>query len=68
MKDVQINLTNASGSGWQSVSTVAAGTYNLLDLVNGKDTLLADSDVPPGGTISQVRLVLGPNNYVFIFI
>ncbi len=66
VKDVQINITNASGSGWQSLSTVAVGTYNLLDLVNGNDTLLADSDVPHGGTISQVRLVLGSNNYVVV--
>ena len=66
VKDVQINLTNDSVSGWQSLSNVAVGTYNLLDLVNGNDTLLADSDVPNGGTISQVRLVLGTNNFVVV--
>ncbi len=66
VKDVQINLTNDSASGWRSLSNVATGTYNLLDLVNGNDTLLADSDVPNGGAISQVRLILGTNNYVVV--
>ena len=65
VKDVQINLTADSTSGWQSLSSVAVGTYNLLDLVNGNDTLLADANVPVG-TISQVRLILGSNNAVVV--
>ena len=65
VKDVQINLTNDSISGWQSLSNVAVGTYDLLDLTNGNDTLLADSNVPVG-TISQVRLILGSNNAVVV--
>ena len=64
IQDVQINVTNGSSSSWQSLSNVAVGTYNILDLVNGNDTLIADSDVPNGGAITQVRLVLGPDNYV----
>ena len=39
------------------------GEYNLLALTNGKDTLLADATIP-AGTISQIRLVLGDNNYI----
>jgi hypothetical protein len=39
------------------------GLYNLLDLTNGKDTLLADATIP-AGTISQIRLILGDNNYI----
>lgn len=39
------------------------GVYNLLDLTNGKDTILADADIP-AGRISQIRLVLGDNNYI----
>jgi len=39
------------------------GIYNLLDLTNGKDTLLADAMIP-AGNISQIRLVLGDNNYI----
>jgi hypothetical protein len=39
------------------------GVYDLLDLTNGKDTVLADAEIP-AGTISQIRLVLGDNNYI----
>jgi hypothetical protein len=39
------------------------GLYNLLAFSNGKDTLLADATIPPG-TISQIRLILGQNNYI----
>ena len=39
------------------------GVFNLLDLTNGKDTLLADATIPPGN-ISQIRLILGDNNYI----
>jgi uncharacterized protein DUF4382 len=65
VQDVQINVTNDSTGGWQSLSTVKTGTYDLLRLVNDKDTLLAHSDVP-SGRIHQMRLILGNNNYVMI--
>jgi hypothetical protein len=42
---------------------VNQGVYNLLDLVNGKDTLLVTEDVP-AGRISQIRLILGDNNTI----
>ena len=41
------------------------GVYNILEFVNGKDTLLVDEEIP-GGFISQIRLVLGENNTVMI--
>ncbi|HYH56206.1 MAG TPA: DUF4382 domain-containing protein [Anseongella sp.] len=47
--------------GWESVEGVRKGTYNLLDLVNGRDTLLVDADVP-SGHLGHIRLVLGENN------
>jgi len=65
VRDVQINLSTDSTGGWQSLSTVSAGTYDLLRLVNDQDTLLAKSDIP-GGTLHQMRLILGPNNYVVV--
>lgn len=65
VRDVQINLTNDSVNGWQSLANVHTGLYNLLDLVNGNDTLLADSNVPVG-TINQVRLILGANNTIVV--
>lgn len=39
------------------------GMYNLLAFSDGKDTLLADATVP-AGSISQIRLILGDNNYI----
>ena len=42
-----------------------AGVYNLLDLVNGKDTMIVDGQVP-SGMLSQVRLILGENNTLVI--
>lgn len=65
VRDVQINVTNDSTGGWQSLSTVAAGAYDLLTLANDHDTLLAKSDIPTG-TIHQMRLILGTNNYVVV--
>lgn len=42
---------------------VNAGIYNLLDFVNGVDTLIAGGNFP-SGTLSQIRLILGANNTV----
>ena len=39
------------------------GIYNILEFVNGKDTLLVTDDIPTGH-LSQVRLILGENNTV----
>jgi hypothetical protein len=40
-----------------------AGIYNILDFVNGDDTLLVDDEIP-AGYLSQIRLVLGEANTV----
>jgi len=63
IKDVQINVTGDDDKGWQSLPGVKAGVYNLLDLVNGKDTLLVDADIP-SGKLHQIRLILGDNNSI----
>ena len=44
---------------------VNPGIYNLLDFTNGADTLIASADVP-SGELSQVRLILGPNNSIVV--
>ncbi|MBK5284967.1 MAG: DUF4382 domain-containing protein, partial [Bacteroidia bacterium] len=44
---------------------VNPGIYNLLDFVNGIDTLIASGNVP-SGELSQVRLILGANNSVMV--
>jgi hypothetical protein len=63
VQDVQIHVSEVDDEGsWQSLA-VNKGVYNLLDFRNGMDTLLAFIELPPG-TVSQMRLVLGPNNQV----
>lgn len=65
IQDVQINVSGDDDNGWQSLGHVNKGIYNLLDLVNDKDTLLAMADIPTG-RISQMRLILGPENSVVV--
>lgn len=65
VKDVMINVTGDTINGWQSLSGVNAGVYDLLKLVNDDDTLLADALIPTG-RLHQLRLVLGTENYVKI--
>ena len=61
VKDVLINVGDTSS--WTSVVGSHAGEYNLLDLTDGKDTILSDAEIP-AGKISQIRLLLGDNNYI----
>lgn len=63
IKEVNVKLNNDS-SGWTQLET-HAGIYNLLDLQNGIDTLLAQGVVPTG-TLKEVRLVLGSENSIKI--
>ena len=65
VKDVQINVTDDTSGGWQSLQGVNANAYDLLKLVNDDDTLLADANIP-SGKLHQMRLVLGTENYVKI--
>lgn len=65
VQDIKINVTGDTVNGWQSLPNVQTGQYDLLKLVNDDDTILADVDIPVG-RVHQIRLVLGPNNYVMI--
>jgi hypothetical protein len=65
VREIKINMTSDSVNGWQTLSGVNAGQYDLLKLVNDDDTLLTQVDLEPG-RIHQIRLVLGPNNFVKI--
>jgi hypothetical protein len=60
IKEVKIKMNDTSEI---TVGGAHPGVYNLLDLTNGKDTILADAEIP-AGSISQIRLVLGDNNYI----
>lgn len=65
VKDILINYSSDSSNGWQSLGNVKTGVYDVLKLVNDKDTMLASADIK-AGKIQQIRLVLGNNNFVKI--
>ena len=65
VEDIKINYSHDPNNGWESLANVHAGEYDVLKLVNDQDTILADAEVGPG-TISQIRLVLGDDNFVQI--
>lgn len=65
VKDVMINYGSDTGSGWKSLPGVKAGSYDILELTNGNDALLADAAIETGN-IKQIRLILGENNYVVV--
>jgi len=62
VQDVKINYSN-DDNGWKSLSQVNRGSYDILQLVNDKDTILGKTDLD-SGRIEQIRLILGPNNFV----
>lgn len=59
VKEIQIGMAD---TGMITLAGSRPGIYNLLALTNGRDTLLSDAEIP-AGSISQIRLVLGTNNY-----
>lgn len=63
IREVRINLRDDS-TGWTNLNT-NAGIYNLLELQNGVDTLLATGTVPTG-TLKEVRFILGGDNSIKI--
>jgi hypothetical protein len=63
VQDIRVNYSGDTAKGWQSLPGVRTGIYDILRLVNGKDTLLADAQINTG-KLQQIRLVLGPNNFV----
>lgn len=63
IREVRVNIHDDS-TGWKTLNTFA-GVYNLLDLQNGIDTVLAQGVIPTG-TLKEVRFVLGDNNSIVI--
>lgn len=63
VQEINVNYSDSEDNGWQSLPGVKKGIYNLLTLVNDKDTVLADAAIA-SGTIKEIRLVLGDNNWV----
>jgi len=65
IREIQVTFDGDTVNGWKSLSGIKPGIYNLLDLVNDKDTLLADAIIP-SGRIHQLRLILGEQNTVVV--
>jgi hypothetical protein len=63
IKEVRVNYKNDT-LPWTTLQTNAR-VYNLLTLQNGRDTLLSTATLP-GGTINQIRFILGTNNTIMI--
>ena len=63
VQDIKVNYSTDTANGWISLSNVNRGSYDILRLVNDKDTILGDAELN-SGKIEQIRLILGPNNYV----
>lgn len=47
--------------GWVPLNFPKPGIYNLLDFKNGADVVLGQATLPEGN-VSQMRMILGPNN------
>jgi len=69
--DIQKVMINVPGgdttdsAGWKEAPLLRPGLYNLLEFRNGADTVLGGADLP-AGTVSQIRLVLGDDNYLVL--
>lgn len=59
------NSDDNSDKGWISVPLLRPGRYNLLELRNGKDTVLGGVSLP-SGPVSQIRLILGADNQLVL--
>jgi hypothetical protein len=63
--DLQSIEFKGAGAGEIVLEESYAGIYDLLDLQNGLDTLIGDT-VLNFSNLSQIRLILGPNNTVMV--
>lgn len=64
IREVNVNFHDDDPEGWTSLAT-HQGIYNLLELQNGIDTLIAQGTVP-AGVLKEVRFVLGSENSITI--
>ncbi|MGV3696509.1 DUF4382 domain-containing protein [Flavobacterium sp.] len=67
-EQVNIDLRSVvvTGGDGQSVTlNTEAGIYNLLDLANGVNTVIATSNLNDS-RVNQIRLILGPNNTIVV--
>uniref|UniRef100_UPI0032177B01 DUF4382 domain-containing protein n=1 Tax=uncultured Draconibacterium sp. TaxID=1573823 RepID=UPI0032177B01 len=62
LQELWVNVVDGD-SGWTELPLEVTGQIDLLELANGKDTILFDDNFP-SGKISQMRMVLGGNNEI----
>lgn len=60
---IKMNDDSEGDSGWESVG-VTPGVYDLLELTGGQSAILIDDYEVLAGELSQMRMILGDNNYV----
>ena len=63
--DIQKLELGKSDAEWTTLNLAKKGIYNLLDLNNGVDVLLGET-VLPAGAVTQMRMILGTENYVTV--
>lgn len=61
VQGVEVHLSSDEESGWITLDNPNTGVVNLLELTNGISIVISDSEIP-AGKISQIRLMLGPDN------
>lgn len=62
LKEVKVKFGNDT-TQWQTLPT-HAGVYNLLDLQNGVDTLIAQGTFPSSYVVKEIRLIVGTENSI----
>lgn len=63
--EVNVNITEVwahYSGGWIELNAIP-GFYDLLQLQNGVTDVIADPTMIPAGKITQMRLILGEDNY-----
>jgi hypothetical protein len=62
VQQVQVHVSDGDDeAGWRTLPLSRPGVYNVMDYTNGNSAGLVSADFP-AGKISQIRLILGPNN------
>ncbi len=62
LQELWVNVSDGE-EGWTQLPLEVTGQIDLLELANGKDTVLVDENFP-SGQIQQMRMVLGNNNEI----
>jgi len=63
--NIDLRSVEVTGNGAAVTLNTNPGIYNLIDLANGVDTLIATGSLN-SNQVQQIRLILGPNNSVVV--